>query len=534
MVDGNGIRQEATATRATGKRTRRNGERHRPSDASTQAALQAALHRSQAVVELTLDGTILTANENFLRATGYTLDELLGQSHRMLVGGDDLDEERELWACLRRGEHRSGEFRRHGKDGRAVWFQAAYNAIAGPDGPFRVLLCATDVTSLKHQAVEATGCVAAIDRSLAVVELALDGTILRANESFLRLTGYALDEVQGRHHGSLLDEAGRGSAEYRELWSSLQRGEHPTGEFKRIGKDGREIWLQASYSPIFDLGGSPCKVLEVAADATAQVRRREQTSESAQSLAVSAEQMAAVSQQMSDNAEETFAQVRVVSAASDVVSGNIETAAAAIAEMSASIGEIARNAHQAARVATSAVHVAETTNATVAQLGESSAEVGKVIKIITSIAQQTNLLALNATIEAARAGEAGKGFAVVAHEVKELAKETAKATEHISQKVEAIQSITRRAVTAIAKISGIIGQINDIQTAIASAVEQQTATIHEVSRNIAEGARGSADITRSITAVATAANDTTAGAGKLLASAAQLSQMAMELEWLIG
>ncbi|MBK7859252.1 MAG: methyl-accepting chemotaxis protein [Archangiaceae bacterium] len=254
----------------------------------------------------------------------------------------------------------------------------------------------------------------------------------------------------------------------------------------------------------------------------------------AKSLGEAAASLSALSQEMSANAEETSAQANTVSAASEQVSMNVQTVASGTEEMSASIREIARNAAEAARVASSAVSIASATNTTVAKLGESSSEVGKVIKVITAIAQQTKLLALNATIEAARAGEAGKGFAVVANEVKELAKETAKATEDISQKIEAIQSDTRGAVTAIGQISTTINQINEIQTRIAGAVEEQTATTNEMSRNVSEGAKGSNEISKNITGVAEAATGTSKGATRSLEAAQGLSRMAAELERLVG
>jgi methyl-accepting chemotaxis protein len=243
------------------------------------------------------------------------------------------------------------------------------------------------------------------------------------------------------------------------------------------------------------------------------------------SLVSAAEELTATSQQMSANAEETSSQANVVTVAAEEVNKNLQSVATATEEMSASIKDIAKNASEAAKVSSSAVGMAQKTNQTVTKLGQSSAEIGEVIKVITSIAQQTNLLALNATIEAARAGEAGKGFAVVANEVKELAKETAKATEDISRKIESIQMDTKDSVEAIGTISGIINQINDISATIASAVEEQNATTNEMSRNVTEAARGSGEITKNIAGVAEAAQSTSHGAGDSQKAAHELAKM---------
>jgi methyl-accepting chemotaxis protein len=256
--------------------------------------------------------------------------------------------------------------------------------------------------------------------------------------------------------------------------------------------------------------------------------------DNAQTLANSSEELSAVSSEMSANAEETSTQASVVSAASEQVSRNVQTVATGAEEMSASIREIAKNANEAAKVAGTAVRVTESTNGTITKLGESSAEIGKVIKVITSIAQQTNLLALNATIEAARAGEAGKGFAVVANEVKELAKATAKATEEISQKIEAIQGDTKGAVQAISQISSIISNINDLQNAIAAAVEEQTATTNEIGRNVGEAAKGTTEIAQNISGVATAAKSTSAGASESQKASGELARMATALQKLVS
>jgi methyl-accepting chemotaxis protein len=255
--------------------------------------------------------------------------------------------------------------------------------------------------------------------------------------------------------------------------------------------------------------------------------------ENSQQVASASEELSATSQQISANSEETSTQAKVVSDATAQVSQNLQTVATGAEEMGSSIKEIAKNATEAAKVATSAVKVAETTTATVAKLGDSSAEIGQVIKVITSIAQQTNLLALNATIEAARAGEAGKGFAVVANEVKELAKETAKATEDISRKIEAIQTDTKAAVDAIATISDVINQINGISSTIATAVEEQNATTNEMARNVNEAAHGSGEITSNIAGVAQAAESTSRGAGDTQKAAQQLVETSAELSRLV-
>ncbi len=638
----------------------------------------AAIHRAQAVIEFELDGTILTANDNFLNAMGYRLEEIQGKHHRLFVDSTFAAsaDYRQFWADLAAGKYQAAEYRRLAKGGRPVWIQASYNPVFDEQGrPFKVVKFATDVTAAKLKNADYQGQLEAISKAMAVIEFNLDGTIVSANDNFLQTMGYRLEEIQGKHHRMFADSAYAASAEYRQFWNDLAAGKYQAGQYPRVGKGGKEIWIQGSYNPILDLDGKPAKVVKYAIDITAtkqlerdvqkyrpmmenapmnvmladldlkiqylnpassktlatleqylpvkasqmlgqnidifhkdpshqrrllgnpknlphkaqievgpekldllvspiydaegkyigpmvtwevvtqklenerrvkeaaeaERRRAEEMrvtanniAQSAATLAAASEELTATSTSMSASAEETSAQAQVVSAASEQVSKNVQTVATGTEEMTASIKEIAKNAADAARVATQAVKVAETTNETVGKLGESSAEIGKVIKVITSIAQQTNLLALNATIEAARAGEAGKGFAVVANEVKELAKETAKATEDIGGKIEAIQGDTRSAVEAIQQISSIINQINDLQTTIASAVEEQTATTNEIGRNVSEAAKGSSEIAQNITSVAQAAQSTTEGATNTLKAAGELAKIASDLESLVS
>ncbi|MGB5727487.1 MAG: PAS domain S-box protein [Thiogranum sp.] len=240
-------------------------------------AIYQALDRVQAIIEFDLDGTVVSANENFLSIFGYELDEVVGKHHRMFCDPDyvESDAYARFWEKLGRGEYHAAEFKRLAKGGKAIWLRASYNPVFDKDGkPVRVVKFATDITASKLQIAEFEGKVRAIERAQAVIEFELDGTVITANENFLRIFGYSLDEIVGKHHRIFCDPGYAESLEYAQFWQKLGRGEYDADEFKRINKDGAEIWLQASYNPIFDMEGRPLKVVKFASDITLEVQKR--------------------------------------------------------------------------------------------------------------------------------------------------------------------------------------------------------------------------------------------------------------------
>jgi methyl-accepting chemotaxis protein len=514
----------------------------------------AAISKSQAVIEFEMDGTIISANDNFLKTLGYSLDEIKGRHHSLFVEDSEKNsaEYREFWARLNRGENLPGEYRRIGKGGKQVVIQASYNPIADASGKLvKVVKFASDVTEMVKSRAEAARISSMMEQAPINVMFAgpdfrisyVNPASVKTLKSIESLLPVKADQILGQS----IDIFHKRPEHQRKLLADPANLPHRASI--QVGPETLDLLV----SPIYDqnrkfLGSMVTwevitQKLKMERDIKENAEREKQKAEemakildqvnaSATTLGSSAEELTAVSTQMAANAEETSAQANVVSAASEQVSKNVQTVATGVEEMNSSIREIAKNATESARVAGQAVTAADIANKTISKLGESSSEIGKVIKVITSIAEQTNLLALNATIEAARAGEAGKGFAVVANEVKELAKETAKATEDIGIKIEAIQADTRGAVDSIQQIGKVIAQINDISNTIASAVEEQTATANEMSRNVGEAAKGTSEIAQNITAVAQAAQSTTQGATNAQQAASELARMAAELQQL--
>jgi methyl-accepting chemotaxis protein len=416
------------------------------------AAQTAAISRAQAVIEFNLDGTVITANENFLKALGYSLGEIQGKHHSMFVDQAERDGAayRAFWAALSRGDYQAGEYKRIGKGGKEVWILASYNPVFDEKGkPFKVVKFATDVTAQKLKNADLAGQIEAIGKSQAVIEFNLDGTILTANDNFLHALGYSLDEIKGKHHSMFVEPADRDGAVYRAFWAALNRGEFQAGEFKRVGKGGKEVWIQASYNPILDLNGKPFKVVKYASDITKAV---------------------------------------LVRMGNERVRGMMETVAAGAEELNASVREISEAMVKSRETALSAVERVASADSQAKRLSDAAQAMTGIVEMIGDITGQINLLALNATIESARAGEAGRGFAVVASEVKNLANQAKQATDKIGTEIESLNGISGDVVTALDTIKKAIQNVSEYVTSTAAAVEEQSTVTSEMSSNMQRAA----------------------------------------------
>ena len=411
-------------------------------DGQDYKAVYDAIGRSQAVIEFKMDGTIANANKLFLDAMGYVLNEVKGKNHSMFVDPayKNSAEYREFWAKLNRGEFQTGEFKRIGKGGKEVWIQASYNPIMDGSGrPVKVIKFATDVTKAKMKAADTASQIAAIDKSQGMIEFNMDGTVITANENFLKVMGYTLAEIQGKHHSMFVEPSCRDTPEYREFWAKLNRGEFQASEYKRIGKGGKEVWIQASYNPIRDLNGKIYKIVKFATDVTETVSSKL-------------------------DARNTI--------------GNV---AAGVEQLNASIKGISDSMSKSSLAANTAAEQVGTADQATQRLSSAAQAMVGIVEVINDIASQINLLALNATIESARAGEAGKGFAVVANEVKNLANQAKNATEHISKEIDGMRGISDEVVGALSVIKKSIEDVREYVTSTAAAVEEQSAATHEIS-----------------------------------------------------
>ena len=418
-----------------------------------------AIDRAQAVIEFSMEGLVLHANGNFLGLLGYKLADIHGHHHRMFVTPEEAGSAsyQTFWEGLRRGEFAAGEYKRIGRDGREVWIQATYNAVLDPLGrPCMVAKFALDVTAAKLRTAEAEAKVAAIDLSQAVIEFDLDGHVRHANRNFLAAMGYTLREVQGQHHSMFCTPDYMQGLEYRDFWLRLGEGRFTSGRFHRVGKFGRDVWIQATYNPIFDLNGKVTKVVKYAYDVTHEV--------------VMEQRVQAQSSRMQCSVEALVESIKAIADNSGVASG--------LATQSSAAAQTGQQALSRSIEAISAIQV-------------TSQRVAEIVRTMGDIASQTNLLAFNAAIEAARAGAHGVGFSVVAAEVRKLAERSSEAAQQIALMNDESAANVRRGASvsaeAAASFEGIMQGVQRTSvsmSAIADAATRQRQMAEEVNAMI--------------------------------------------------
>lgn len=500
-----------------------------------------ALNKVMGVISFELDGTIIDVNDNFLKVVGYSREDVVGKHHRMFVSPESAQsvEYAEFWAKLNRGEFDSGEYKRVARGGKDIWLQASYNPILDINGkPFKVVKFATEITETKLQRANFEGQISAINKAMGVISFDMDGTIRSVNDNFLNAVGYQREEVVGKHHRMFATPELAKSPEYAEFWAKLNRGEFDAGEYQRVGKDGKDIWLQASYNPIFDLNGKPYKVVKYASDITDQkhLQFAVQQALSATSTVMNALAQGDLTKLMDGEFEGEFAllqqavngsitkissivqdiieaSISISSAASEISQGNtdlsqrteeqassLQETAASMEELTSTVRQNSDNARQANQLAVDARSKAEKGGSVIqeaiqamAAISTSSKRVADIIGVIDEIAFQTNLLALNAAVEAARAGEQGRGFAVVASEVRNLAQRSAAAAKEIKElindsgeKVREGSVLVNESGKTLEEIVEGAKKVGDIISEIAAAGIEQTSGIEQVNQAVTQ------------------------------------------------
>ncbi len=499
-----------------------------------------AVGRLLPVIEFDLQGNVLTANENFRKASGYSLAELRSMHHRSFVDAADRDtpEYRAFWEKLRAGQTQTAQYKRMNKDGTPIWVQATYFPILDRRGkPFKVVKHTVNVTEQMLKQFDGQGQLAAISKAQAVAEFALDGTLRTANVNFLTLTGYTLEELRGQPHRMFMDPLEREGPWYQSLWQRLARGEYDAGQYRLLAKGGRQAWIQTSFNPILDIEGKPFKVVQYATDVTAQVRFSEQLRAAVgetqgvvaaavdgdltrrittddksgelltltQGVNTLIETMASVVRRIKESSEEVLSRAEEISSGNanlsqrtDEQASSLEETASSMEEMSTAVRLTADNASEANELAIAACAQAEKGGAVVGSaitamrgINDASRKIADIIGVIDEIAFQTNLLALNAAVEAARASEMGRGFAVVASEVRNLAGRSAAAAKEI-------KALIQDSVVRVGQGSRLVDESGGTLTEIVAAVKKATSIVARIAESSREQSQGIEQVNRAV------------------------------------
>ena len=462
-------------------------------------AVLRAVGNSQAMIEFMPNGTILNANPNFLAALGYSLAEIKGRHHSIFVDEATRTsaDYSNFWQGLAAGQKGIAQtVKRLAKGGREIWIHGSYNPVLDRQGRVaKVVKVASLVTDQYRRALELEGQIAALNRSQAVISFDLDGTILDANENFLKAVGYTLAEIKGRHHRIFVTPEEAASPDYSAFWNGLRAGRYSQSEFKRIGKGGQAVYIQATYNPILDGDGKPFKVVKFATDVTAAVLARHDKDETLDAVQ---KYLGEIVQAV----EQSNSQALTAASASQQTSTNVAAVASGSEQLDASIQEIARSMSRSKEATEKAFSEANIVDEATQRLLTTTHSMGGIVKLIGDIAGQINMLALNATIESARAGDAGRGFAVVAGEVKNLARQASDATQKITGEIGGLQGVAKDVAEKLAAIRGAIDAVRNYVIGTSSAVEEQSAVARLMNVNMRGASGAVAQIHHSVDEIA--------------------------------